>query len=155
MGRSLNPKCKPERQQHGWPVYPRAADDTENPKFTAFETARSTFAVSGPSTLPAGLFPSAVPMPSRAYDWKSRLADALTRREKVRKSTPFRTFGLPQGVLFRGGEQDLFCRGYILGAQLGFRPALGNLIGGSISGEFDARQKRRIAVLMEHQRVRA
>jgi hypothetical protein len=61
----------------------------------------------------------------------------------------------PQSKLLRGGEQGLFGCGYILSAQLGFRAALGDLIDGSISSEFDTCQEGAIAVLMEHQRVRA
>lgn len=57
--------------------------------------------------------------------------------------------------LLRGGEQDLFGWRRILSAQLGFCSALGNVIGGSISREFDTRQEGLIAVPMEHQRVRA
>ena len=61
----------------------------------------------------------------------------------------------PQSELLRGGEQGLFGCGYILSAQLGFRLALGDLINGSISRELDTCQEGALAVLMEHQRVRA
>ena len=96
---------------------------------------------------------SVIRRPNLAVESSSRMLCVET--EKVRKHAPSRTFGPPRSALFRGREQDLFCFGYILSAQLGFRPALRNLIGGSISGEFDARQEGRIAVLMEHQSVRA